>query len=80
MTDRIQAFTVTLDKDIREDDVEVVITAIYMIRHVLSVEPHVAGLDAHVARQRVRRELHELLFAVLNPELQAELDRVVRGD
>ena len=39
MTDRINAFIVILDRDIREDDAEDTITALKQIKGVLSVKP-----------------------------------------
>lgn len=62
MTDRIHALTVVLDKDIRSDDVEVVIQAIQMIRHVARVRTHVADLETYAARARVREDLRERMF------------------
>ena len=37
MTDRVRTLTVVLDQDMRVDDVEIVTSAISMIRHVQSV-------------------------------------------
>jgi hypothetical protein len=39
MTERVKGFTVTLEKDIRIDDVEVIMQAIRMIRGIANVEP-----------------------------------------
>lgn len=50
MTDRFHAFTVVLDRDIREDDAEPIVAAIKMIKGVQSVEPHVVDLEDHSAR------------------------------
>ncbi len=69
MTDRIHAFTVVLDKDIREDDVEIVTNAIRMIRHVIDVREHVADLDSHVAAMRVRSELYPKILELLKQTL-----------
>jgi len=62
MTDRIHALTVVLDKDIRDDDVETIIQAIQMIRHVADVRTHVADLKTHAARARVREDLRDRIF------------------
>jgi hypothetical protein len=56
MTDRIHAFTVVLDKDIREDDVQPILDAIKCIKCVASVTPIVANFEDHMARERVRQE------------------------
>lgn len=65
MTDRYNALTVVLDRDIREDDAEQLINAIRMLRGVLTVDPHVANIGDHVASMRVKRELTEKLYNVM---------------
>ena len=65
MTDRYNALTVVLDRDIREDDAELLINAIRMLRGVLSVDPHVNDLQDHVAIMRIKRELTQKLYDVL---------------
>ena len=68
MTDRVNGLFVVLDKDIRTDDVEVIIQAICMIRGVLRVDQNVSSYEDHVAYSRVRQELGEKLMEVLHPE------------
>lgn len=68
MTDRFNSLTIVLEKDIREDDAHALIQAITMLRGVLSVEGHVADINAHVAQARVRRELMEGLVKVIHPD------------
>lgn len=66
MTDRYAGFLVTLEYDIREDDAGEILTALRMVRGVLSVEPApVSPMELHIAEQRVRRELGQQLIAVL---------------
>lgn len=65
MTDRYHAFTVVLETDIRSDDAEELLRAILMLKGVLSVNPHIADIDSHVARQRARAELVEKIWRVL---------------
>lgn len=69
MTDRIHAFTVVLDRDIRDDDIEPVLIAIRMIRHVIDVRPHVADMNTHTATIRVRTELYPKFLAALKEVL-----------
>ncbi len=52
MTDRHSGYVVTLAKDIREDDAEAVITALKMIKGVVSVKPVVADVVMHIAEER----------------------------
>lgn len=54
MTDEHAGYIVTLNTDIREDDAESILTALRMVRGVLSVEPVVANLDLHMAEDRAR--------------------------
>lgn len=63
MTDRISGFTVILDHDIRDDDIAPVLAAIEMVKHVISVEPHVADpIGEVVARTRRDREWRSALL------------------
>ena len=64
MTDRHAGYVVTLADDIREDDAEAILTALRMVRGVLSVAPVVADLPGHIAEMRVRTELHGKLLDV----------------
>lgn len=68
MTDRLNALTVVLETDIREDDAEALIAAIRQLRGVLSVTGTVADIGDHIAQERVRRELGEKLLRVLYPK------------
>lgn len=66
MTDRINALTVFLDKDVREDDVQPLCEAILHLRRVIAVKKNVTNVGASaIAEERVRRELmknfHDLL-------------------
>lgn len=68
MTDRYHALTVTLEKDIRSDDAEALLSAIAQLRGVVDVVPHVTDIRDHSARTRARQELAEKLWKVLYPE------------
>jgi hypothetical protein len=68
MTDRFNALVVALDNDIREDDAQVLTSAIKQLRGVLSVEGHVASIDSMVAQERARQELSGKLWDVLYPK------------
>lgn len=67
MTDRVNAFIVILEKDIREDN-EATINAIRQIRGVLDVKPHIANIDESIAESRVRVDLMNKLFQLLRDE------------
>lgn len=68
MTDRYNALTVVLEKDIRDDDAEALLAAIRQLRGVLSVSGNVADLDSHLAQERARHDLGEKLWRVLYPK------------
>ncbi len=70
MTDRINAITVVLEKDFRDDDCESILTALRMTKGVLSVTPNVANESDHIAELRARQKLHEQLSDVLWPSSQ----------
>lgn len=65
MTDRYNAFTVVLERDIRSDDAEDIINAIKHIRGVLSVKPHTSNMADTIAEDRVRADLIKKLWDVL---------------
>lgn len=65
MTDRVKGLVVTLDQDIRTDDVEAIISAIRMVKYVVDVKPNVTQLDDHINRTRIKMELQQKLYDVL---------------
>ena len=68
MTDRIYAYTVTLLKEVREDDAEGITNAIGMIRGVAKVVPLVADAATYFGIETARHELGEKLWRVLYPK------------
>lgn len=65
MTQRINALTVVLEKDIREDDIELITNAIRMIKYVLSVDTNVSDINSHIAYQRARYDIQDKLVEAL---------------
>lgn len=65
MTQRINALTVVLEKDIREDDIELIVNAIQMLRYVLSVDTNVSDINSHIAYQRARYDIQDKLLEAL---------------
>jgi hypothetical protein len=65
VTARIRGFYVALEADIRIDDAEPLMEAVRQLRGVAAVEPDVRDTSDFVARERVRRELMDKIFAVL---------------
>lgn len=61
MTDRYKGFVVHLDKDMREDDCEEILTALRMIKHVADVKPLIYESPDGIAYQRGKTEIiHKL--------------------
>jgi hypothetical protein len=59
MTERYRGFTVGLAKDIRDDDAEVIISAIKMIKGVLDVRPISTDGSEIVTEMRIKNALKE---------------------
>lgn len=72
MTDRIHALTVVLNKDIRTDDIQPLIDAIFMLRHVADVTTHVADAGDYLARARVADALHMKLHNTIKEFFDVE--------
>jgi hypothetical protein len=70
MTDRIKGFVVTLDKDIRIDDVQEIMNAIKMVKGVIDVSPSVADADDHMNRERVAQEFRNKFWTFMQNELK----------
>jgi hypothetical protein len=67
MSDRVKALTVVLKEDVRQDDVEALVNAIRLFTSVISVKVVKTTMDDYFARERVRHELGEKIWAVLYP-------------
>jgi hypothetical protein len=66
MTDTIKSLTVVLERDIREDDVQLTMSAISQIRNVLAVSSNPVTTDDYVNRQVIKRELTTKIYNALN--------------
>lgn len=65
MTNRVNGLYVTLEGEIREDDVEPLVNAIRHLRGVLTVELHIQDWDAEIAKRTAQWELRKKIFKVL---------------
>lgn len=59
MSDRVNALTVILEHDLRDEDLEPVINAILHIKGVLKVRTHVADLMTEIAEARAKRAIQK---------------------
>jgi hypothetical protein len=54
MSDRHAGYIVTLKDDVRDDDAESIVTALEMVKGVLSVDPIVADVTLWLAEMRAK--------------------------
>jgi hypothetical protein len=66
MTDRIKGLTVVLEPNIREDDAQVIINAIKMIRGVGDVQTHISNLDHYMAFSQARMTMEKDIFDLID--------------
>lgn len=62
MTDRVRNLTVVLDRDVRTDDLEVIVAAINMIKGVHSISWNPVNGDDYVNRQVLKSDFHSKLL------------------
>lgn len=62
MTDRFNSLTVVLEKDMRDDDAESLLSAIMMLKGVIGVEGNVASSESYIAEVRARSGLKNKLY------------------
>lgn len=62
MTDRYNALIVALESDIREDDAQLLISAIMQLRGVASVTGNTVNTSDYVAQSRARNEMMNRLL------------------
>ncbi len=69
MTERYNSFLVCLNKDLREDDAQCLITAISMLKGVLEVVPNVGyATDEYTYRSRMKAEIYKLINDFINKD------------
>jgi hypothetical protein len=69
MTDRIATLTVVLDREYREDDVQLIVDAIQMTKGVFKVElGPVADMNHYMAKEQVVYAIRRKLLEVLDPK------------
>jgi hypothetical protein len=68
MSDRHSGFIVTLASDLKDEDAEVIRSAVLALKHVISVEPVIADFHDHINRIQIRQEMGQKLWDVLYPK------------
>lgn len=64
MSDRIKGLVITLDKDYRDDDVQVIVNAIKMIKGVVTVDTSLYDISDSINRNRIKMELEEKIWDI----------------
>jgi len=72
MTDRYNALTVVLEQEARDDDLESLVGAIRMLRHVIQVVPAVeeSGLSVFIAKAQEHLDIKRKLYDFIQNELK----------
>jgi len=59
MTDRIKGFTIVLDSDIKDDDLEYIENAIRMIKGVAGIQRSIVNAEDYMNRERIKLEFRQ---------------------
>ena len=65
MSDRVKGLTVVLDKDYREEDIEMIKELILQIKGVKTVKESIVNSDDLINRSRVTIEIKEKIYDFL---------------
>lgn len=68
MTDRHAGYIVSLGTDLRADDAQTTLQALYRIKGVIKVEPVVIRAEIHIAQARAEKKIEERLLKALYDE------------
>jgi len=66
MTDRVKGFVVSLEHDMREDDVEMIKQSINMIKGVSDVENRLSNVDDQMNRMTIKNEIRKKILNFYN--------------
>ncbi len=69
MTDRVKGLVITLDSDIRIDDVQPLIDAISMLKGVSDVSANITDIDDHMNRTKISTEYKNKFYKFIRDEL-----------
>jgi hypothetical protein len=68
MSDHTVVLLVVLDKDYRVDDAECIMSAIRMVKGVLTVDANVSDVGTYTAYSQARMDLEKKLWSALRDE------------
>ena len=63
---RVKGFTVTLERDIKEEEFQRVLEAVEMIHGVLHVEPVLATGQDHITRMRLKNDITRNILKLID--------------
>jgi len=69
MSDRVNGLVITLEKDIRLDDMELLMQSIRFMRGVANVEANVVNSSDWINQQRIKCELKEKMYKFIHDNL-----------
>lgn len=64
MTDRVKGLYVVLDKDIRDDDIQVLINAILSFKNVIDIKTELSNFSDYIAFSRVKESVFKKIIDV----------------
>jgi hypothetical protein len=70
MTDRINGFTVVLEKDLRDDDFEQLQQAVLMLKGVSSIVPNIVNSGDTISRIQAMSDIRTKLYSFIVEELK----------
>jgi hypothetical protein len=65
MSDKFNGFTVVLENDTHDFTADEIAKAIRLMKHVISVVPHVADLSHSMAVEQAKHEIRKKIWEVL---------------
>lgn len=69
MTDRVKGFVVTLEHDVRIDDIEPMMQAIRYMRGVANVQPSIVDSSDWINQQRIKSELRDKMYQFIKDNM-----------
>ena len=69
MSDRVKGFVITLENDVRLDDVELLMQTIRYMRGVANVEPSIVDSSDWINQQRIKSELKYKMYQFIKDNL-----------
>ena len=69
MSDRVKGFVITLENDVRLDDVELLMQTMRYMRGVANVEPSIVYSSDWINQQRIKSELKDKMYQFIKDNL-----------